>query len=247
MKARIITAVVLVLLVTAGVIVVSSSRATQASSQERIAQLEAAEQMHRLSLKQRIELAKLKGQTKLLHKSSYANADYPDVAGFDAALNLFTVVLAQPVASAGYVNRAGEIGTSYKFKTLEVLSRPAAPQTPPTFSGIIHPDLQPLADDEFIVSMPGGKASIDGVEVTEKYDDLDSFDTTKRYLLFLTFDASGKIGGMSLGPMSALIVNDDHSVSTLDKKDNTLKRGMDAEYGNSVERLKTHLRKKVKN
>ena len=246
MKLKVSVVIAFLLIVAIGVTITASKAKQQSADAQQIAELEEKEKKQGLPLRERVKLAKLKGQKDLFVPLSYATSDYITFSDMDTAAAIYTIVIAQPVALMTYTNEEGRIGTSYKFKTLEVLSEPKPSKFPFTFRGKLPAELQPFGDDEYLVSLLGGTLNIEGVNVTTKYDDYEQFSLSKKYLLFLEFDTSKKVGGMDMGPLSALTINDDGALETLDKKPHAIKRAVDKNFDNSVERLKNHLKARVR-
>lgn len=222
----------------------NASKAEPPSPQDVKAQMEEKERSVGLTLRERVRLAKLEGRQKISVPASFSSRHYAGFSNFDTAAAVYTAVIAEPVAAVSYVGSDGLIVTSYKFKTGEVLSEPGSSNYPSTFNGDIRPELLPLEKGEFIVSVLGGTATVDGVEVTVKYDDYEPISLSRRYLMLLDFDTTKRVGGMDMGPLSVLAINDDGTLETLDGGRHKIKKEVDARFGNSVERLKAHLKKR---
>lgn len=229
-------------LVAGAAIVITASNAQRKSPQQQISDLEEKEKRAGLMLKEHVKLAKLRGQQKLFIPKSYNASFYPSVRNVDVAAAVYTIVIAQPTAMTSRLNDQGQIVTSYKFRTIEVLSEPASQKFPFTFSGSFPPELQPFGEGEFLLTTSGGTLEVDGIEVTTKYDDFELFSLNGKYLLFLDFDTTKKMGGMDMGPLSALGVKEDGSMATLDNQEShEIKQVINSRFGNSIERLKNHL------
>lgn len=242
-----VSAVIASLLIVAIGVAITASRAKQKSADaQQTSELEEKGSKLGLTLQERIKLAKLKGQKNLFVPLSYGTSDYITFSDMDTAAAIYTIVIAQPIAVATFTEEEGQIVTSYKFRTVEVLTEPKPSKFPFTFRGELPAELQPFGDNEFLVSILGGTLNIEGVNVTTKYDDYEPFSLSKKYLLFLEFDTSKRVGGMDMGPLSALTINDDGTLETLDKKPHAIKRAVDKNFDNSVERLKNHLKARAR-
>lgn len=227
-----------------GCIALAVSKAEPKSSRQQLSELEEKDEKVGLSLKERVRLAKLRGQKKLTFTAwSLATKDYISFPGVDTALSVYTVVIAQPIAETTFVSPAGEVVTNYKFKIHELVSEPPSSKYPPSpFSGQIRPELLPIQDGEFVLGALGGTVSIDGVEVTSKFDNFEPFSLHKKYLLFLNFDSTRTVGGMEMGPLSALAINEGGTLQTLDNNPkHAIKQSMDSEVGNSVDQVRIGL------
>lgn len=238
------TLVALALAVLAAGVVLSASRAQGDSPERQLKELEAKEKTGGLTLAEHARRARLKGERQLTVSKSLSSADFAGFKDFETAAAVYTILVASPVVATSYVNEYGEIGTSYKFRTLEVISEPPPDKYPFTFEGNLRDELLPLGEGEFVVSLRGGTATIDGVEVTTRYDDIEPFSPSAKYLLFLSFDTTRRIGGLSMGPKGALLVNDDGTIETLNKRPSRIKQEVDARYHNSIDRLKADLKGK---
>jgi len=249
MTQRTVTLFILAVLIATGCIALAVSKAEPKTSEQELSRLEEKDNKIGLSLRERVRLAKLKGQKKLTFTAwSLSSMDYVSFPGVDTALSVYTVVIAQPVAEVTYVSPAGEIVTNYKFKIYEVVSEPPASKYPPEpFNGNIRPELLPMQEGEFVVGALGGTATVDGVEVTSKFDNFEPFSLHKKYLLFLNFDSTKTVGGMGMGPLSALAINDDGTMQTLDgNPTHSVKRSLDSQFGNSVSQVQIGLRHRAK-
>jgi hypothetical protein len=246
MKLKLFAAFAFLLVVAIGV-TITASRAKQKPVQQQVSELEERENRVGLTLEERVRLAKLKGQHKLVVPKSHRTSMYVGFKDMDTAAAVYAIIIAKPVAAIGRLDDEGRIVTSYKFKTVEVLSEPAPSRFPHTFSGELPDELQPFEKDEFMVTTLGGTTVVDGVEVTTKYDDYEAFSLSKNYLMFLDFDTTHKVGGMDMGPLSALTIDDDGSMTTLDRnQSHEIKQALDTRFGNSISQLKSHLQNRGK-
>lgn len=250
MRTKAKLAVLLLVLAVASVVAfISASKAKPKPTRQQISELEEKERKAGLVLKERALLAKLKGEQKITYTAwSLSSKDYVSFSGVDAALAVYTVVVAQPVAETTYVSREGEIVTNYKFRTLETISEPPPNRfAPGPFDGEVRAELLPLESGEFVVGRLGGTSSVDGVEVTAKFDDFEQFSLFKPYLLFLSFDSTKRVGGMEMGPLSALAINEDGTLGTLDRRpDREIKRGLEEAFGDSAALVKAGLKRRAK-
>jgi hypothetical protein len=247
MKVKIIILCFLISLAAVVGIMMNASKAQPKSVQQQITELEEKEKAAGLTLQERVGLAKLRGERKVVIPKSYGTSFYAGFKDLETAAAVYSIVIAQPVAMINRTTDDGRVVTSYKFKTLEVLSEPVSPPSPFTFHGSLPAEFQPFDNDEFLLTTLGGTMNIDGVEVATKYDDFEPFALANKYLLFLNFDSSKKVGGLGMGPLSALVVGDEGSMRTLDNQPHhAVKRAVDAKFGNSIERLKDYLKSKVR-
>ncbi len=226
---------------------INASKAKPKSIPQQIEESEAHDEKHGLTLQERVKLAKLRNEQKITVPMSYSNSLYAGFRDMDTAAANYTIIIAEPVAVVTRLDERGRIVSSYRFKTIEVLSEPGTSIAPYTFSGNLPAELGTFGDGDFLVSTLGGSKNIDGVEVTSKYDDFDLFSLNKKYLLFLDFDTTKTVGGLDMGPLSALEINADGTVNTLDKQEShTIKQVVDSRFGNSIKALKAHIKNQAR-
>jgi len=245
MKVKLTVFVSLILIAIIGIII-TPSEAQHSSTQEQISLLEQKKNKVGLRLNEHVQLAKLKGEKKLFIPFSYNTIFYSGFKDMDTAAAVYSVVIAQPVTMKTLLKDNERINTLYKFRTLEVLSEPAQSKFPYTFTGNPPAELQPLQEGEFLVSLSGGTTTLEGIEVTAKYDNFEPFSLSKKYLLFVEFDTTRRVGGMDMGPLSALAINDDGTLETLDKQKHKIKATIDEHFDNSLEKLKAYLKTRAK-
>jgi hypothetical protein len=147
------------------------------------------------SLRWTAEQAKAKGLTNVIvnRRINYIGS----AERLEGALDYYAVLTAKPVSSFVKASES-EITTWYKFKVIGLHSRaskcpePCAPLPPPPT------ELLPLRRDEIAISVPGGTATIDGVEITENTG-MPKFEEGQKYLLFLRTGVAGSQVAM-IGP-----------------------------------------------
>lgn len=235
--------VTVILAVAFVVALISASKAKQAPARQQIEELEARRKRQGLTVREHVKLAKLRNERKVTVPASHRTSMFAEYADIETAVALSTIVVARPVAAVGRLNEEGHIVTSYKFQTVETLSEPGPSKYPFTFSGEIPAELGALGDGEYMVTVRGGTKEIDGVEVTMKYDDYELFSLGKEYLLFLEFDTTGRLGGLEMGPLGALEIGGDGTLSTMNRSEShEFKQMINSRFGNSVEALKAFLK-----
>lgn len=235
--------VTVILAVALVVALISASKAKQAPARQQIEELEARRERQGLSVSEHVRLAKLRNERKVTVPASHRTSMFAEYADIETAVALSTIVVARPVAAVGRLSKEGRIVTSYKFQTVETLSEPGPSKYPFTFSGEIPAELGALGDGEYMVTVWGGTKEIDGVEVTMKYDDYELFSLGKEYLLFLQFDTTGRLGGLEMGPLSALEIGGDGTLSTMNRSEShEFKQMINSRFGNSVHSLKAFLK-----
>lgn len=241
MRVKLITLAV-ILAAVIGALIFSISKAKQKPDQQQIEELEARGKKYGLTLGEQVKLAKLRNERKITIHKSYNSSSYSVARDIETAAALYTIVVARPVAVVSRVNENEQIVSSYKFQTIEVLSEPVSPSSI-TFSGNIPPELGMFQSGDFLVSTLGGTKEVDGVEVTTRYDDFDLFSVGQEYLLFLELDKTRTVGGLAMGPLSALEIGNDGTLDTLgSRQSNVVKQIINPRFGNSFGSLKTYLK-----
>jgi hypothetical protein len=246
MKSKVV-ALLLVSTVACAVALISTSKAKPQPVQRQIEEMETKDKAQGLTLQERVRLAKLRNQQKITVRSSYSNTLYVGFRDMDNAADNFTIVIAKPVAAVARLDEDGRIHTSYRFKNVEVLSERGPSKYPFTFSGNFPAELGTFEEGDFMVTIRGGVMVLDGVEVTSKYDDFELFSLDKEYLLFLEFDTTGKLGALGMGPLSALTIDPDGTLHTLDRQDShDIKQAIKSQFRDSVETLKAYLKSRAR-
>jgi len=222
---------------------IGASKAKPKPAQQQIEELEAGAKSHGLTLGERVRLAQLRNERKITITNSYSTSTYSEFPDMETAAALCSIVVARPVAAVSRVDDEERIVSSYRFQTVEVLSEPRAPEMTYTFNGTVPPELGRFQEGDFLVTVLGGTKDVDGVEVTSKYDDFELFSVGKEYLLFLNFDTTKTVGGLSMGPLGALEIGGDGTLSTLDRRpSHNIKQMIDSRFGNSFDVLKSFLK-----
>jgi hypothetical protein len=209
MKKSIILASLLLLLAVLGITTLSQ---LSSKNSTRLKNLEQKENQRSITIRERIELAKLRGDKQVLAPgtiSLHPVAKTPEE--LEKLLSGYSLILAEPVGQFGYLGDLNTINSWYKFKILDLINEAPPKQT---FARRELPqELLPLKSDEFLVPIPGGTVTVEGVKVTQRDQNFPPFDQTKRYLLLVSLDPSTKIAEMALGSQSALILNADNSLN----------------------------------
>jgi len=201
-------------------------------------ELKDKEKRNTLALKERVELAKMRGERQILIPGSIsANVE---VENLDEAFSIYTVVIAQPIEAKSFLDVHDAIKSWYKFKVIETLSKKAPPAD--TFFGDPPDDMLPLKDNEILVPRLNGTVVIDSVKVTAPDSDFPTLDKSQKYLLFLSVDTTGKIGRLELGSAAVASITADAKIETTDKQQDRLKLEMKDRYNSSLNQLKEKLK-----
>ena len=244
----VVSTVIIISLATFVVIKTSAQIEQQRTPQQRIAELEQRQRNSRANFRERIELARLRGQRQLLLPAVINNWTFdmpanPEAA--DQALSNYTVVIAQLIGKKSYMSGeegAGDEGiggTWNKFRIIETLSQ-APPQPQLGTWSHIPEEWLPVGENEFLMHSHGGTVTIDGVEVTQYEASIPPFREGQRYLLVLSLDPSTRIGTMALGLYGYSPVNSDNTLDA--RRYHTLQEVIRTRHGGSIEQLRNALR-----
>jgi hypothetical protein len=175
--------------------------------------------------------------------SSSLSITFNEATSLDAAFARDTLIVGTPLVKKSYVVGNQSIDTWYKFRFNETLQQKtiyASVDDAPS-------DMLPLAADEFLVVVPGGEQFIDGVLFTLSVAQFPSFTTNQKYLLFLNYDASKRVGTIGGGPTAIYtVVYPDTLASIFVDSDgmpigSPVGDGLYARFGNSLNQLRNTL------
>lgn len=166
------------LLVLVGIGVKTISQIPRQESERRTTELEEREKRDSLTIKERVELAKIRGKKQIVAPgfvSLHPVAATPEE--IEQLLPRYTIVLAESVEEFGYLIDPRTIMSWYRFRIIDVLSQ-APPQQ--TFAVRQVPDqLLPIKEDELLVPTAGGSATLDGGRNYSKRPDYSSLQEIK--------------------------------------------------------------------
>lgn len=221
----------------------TAQREQRQVSQQRVVELEQRERSGRLHFRERVELARARGQRQLVVPAVINNYSLDMPASPDAAdqvLPNYTVVLAQLIEKKSYMRDDVIGGTWNKFRIIETLSQAPPQPSHGTWSNIPEEWL-PARDNEILMHSHGGTVTIDGVEVKMNDSSVPPFQQGRRYVLVLSLDPSTRVGEMALGLYGFLPINLD---DTLDARrdQHYLQQVIKTHHGGSIGQLRNALR-----
>lgn len=168
------------------------------------------------------------------------NESWESVDTLDAALSRYTVVEATALTKKSYVLDQYGIGTWYRFR----IERTIRQNYLPTCSGCgampeAPADTPPLNSNEMMVLRAGGVEIVDGVTFFVNVSDFPDFWLNQRYLLFIDYDPTKKVGLVSVGPPGIYMVNGSGGLSHVyeSEVDDPIRSGLAAGYGNNANTL----------
>lgn len=173
------------------------------------------------------------------------NIMYEGVDDLTNALSNYTVVDAMPTLKQSYVLDEFSIGTWYKFTVNYTIKQNPMVVCSQCSSNIPDPpaELLPLNTNEILVLHPGGSQSVDGIPFTVTVPEFPDFNLNQRYLLFLDFDATRKVGTVSVGPPGVYVIDGSGNLLHIydANPDDTIGSGLAANYGNNANTLRNAL------
>ena len=160
----------------------------------------------------------------------------------EEAFSSSTVVIAHLISKQSYP-RNNDIITCNKFAIDEVLSEakelpcPAClPLDPPS-------NMLPLKPGEFLISKNGGKVNIDGVEIEQNDRDFPDYEPNQKYLLLINLYPAGTARTIG-GPVGVFKILQNDEILPLRESEHKIRKDIKEKYGNSLEALRKHLKRK---
>ena len=204
----------------------------------------------RQAVTQAIDGATLSGKAALAvgrgesEVSLVSHDSFEGVDSLTAAVGRYTIVEATPISKNSYILDQYSIGTWYKFRVHRFTKQnPLPPCTDCSAMPDPPADQLPLNSDEMMVLHAGGTQVVDGIIFHVTVPDFPDFTLNQRYLLFIDYDATKKVGLVSPGPPGVYMVNGTgglvHVYSA--EPDDTIGSGLTASYANNANTLYTAL------
>ncbi len=188
------------------------------------------------TLRWRAQRALANGETEISQVLNPSRSGVTDVA---EAISLYSLVVAQPVASV-VVENDGTVATWHKFRIIEALtSRPLCTECgplpdPPAELGVI-------ASDQLAVPKLSGTMVVDGVTITTEEADFPELLQSQCYLLFVAVAPGKRVASMAIGPVGVYILDPNNVFVPVTQNPNHIAGGLATSYGNSLEQLKSAL------
>lgn len=168
------------------------------------------------------------------------NDSWESVNTLDAALSRYTVVEATPVSKKSYVLDQYGIGTWYRFRIDRTFKQNPLPACS-TCGAMPDPpaDTPALNWNEMMVLRAGGVQVVDGVTFFVNAADFPDFSLNQKYLLFIDYDASKKVGLVSVGPPGVFMVNGSGGLAHIytSEVDDPICSRLASTYGNNANTL----------
>lgn len=193
------------------------------------------------SLKEIARRSKELGKARITLPGPHANLPGVNMS-LDEALRDHSVVVAEVVARKSYVFDSYGIRTWYRFRITDALSQRIAKYCPTCPEvGEAPQDLLPINSDEFLLATGGGTVNIDGVEVTVDSQSLPTFESGKRYLLFVSLTPSG-VARLGAGPAGIFRVADNEKLEAVDKRNYPIKAEVSRRFAGKLSEFRSHVK-----
>lgn len=168
--------------------------------------------------------------------------DYPGMnSSLDDLRQNYSVVVATPVESKGYLVHSHSIGTWYKFRISEAVSikTPRYCNTCPE-PGLPPDDFRSTLSNEFLLSVDGGTLLIEGVEVTQSSGSIPRFEAGENYLLFISF-LPGGVARLAAGPAGIFRLRDNDRLEGVDTNKHRTYEDIRNRFSGKLSILKSHI------
>lgn len=170
------------------------------------------------------------------------NILFQGVDNLDLAISKYTIVEATPLLSNSYITNPASIGTWYKFRVDGVLSQKPWPQCSECTTADDPPaDFLPLNSDEIAILHPGAVKLVDDVTFFQDVPDFPDFSIGQKYLLFLDYDSTKKVGSIGAGPVAIYMITGYGTLVPVyqaeTETNNPIASEFASRYGNSVDLL----------
>jgi len=160
----------------------------------------------------------------------------------DETLSEYSVVRAKLISRHTYQLDGDNLLTWYKFSLVETLTELKTPPCPNCLS--LTPPLELPFDTakEFLIPRNGGIVAIDGVEIEQIEPDFPDFQNNQEYLLFILLYPN-RVALTAGGPLGVFTIANGDRLIPFSNSSDKIKEGVESKFGNSLARLKHHLKR----
>lgn len=162
------------------------------------------------------------------------------VEGFDDARTHYSMVVAQAVSKQSYAVSAYNIETWYKFTVTETLLT-NAPHICVDDVCSLPADLPAAGANELWLAKSGGTIVRNGVTVDFQFNDFPDFNIGQKYLLFIDFNQSTRVGVPAIGPVGVFMVDNNGTLASIFNEDTGLKSDLSSRFGNSLSQIRNSI------
>lgn len=192
------------------------------------------------TLRRRILEAKARGENTV--QLSVLGCGW-EIGTLQHELSTDTVVLAELVGKKTYESNFG-LHTWYRFRIKETLVEHPYPRLKYSPFQKGPADMQPTADDEFLIQESNGELEIDGVTVTQRSNG-PRYREGQTYLLFLWIEPSARTAIRSAtDPVGVFLIDSDGNLRPYVDDPPQFAAEMQNRFKNSVHKLREALRKR---
>lgn len=165
--------------------------------------------------------------------------EHEEVPTFDTAKASYSVVVATANSKQSLLINPFVISTWFRFTVNETLST-ISPHICTNGRCAPPAGVAAAGSTELLVPKSGGTIVKDGVTVDIEVHGFPDFTPGQKYLLFVDYDASARVGAPALGPIGVFRVNTDGTVTSLSASSD-LKDDIATRFGNSLSQIRTAL------
>lgn len=169
---------------------------------------------------------------------------YAAVSNLDEALANYSTVIARPVARQSQIGlNSKEIETWYKLEIIHYLSQPNRVSDCVSCRPAIEipTELRSVGENELIMVRNVGSVVSDGIRITSTDLMFPEFKIGHEYLLFVSIDASTRIGEFELGPAGVSVIDSSGELKPISEKSHKLNDELVSRFGR-IEQIKEQLK-----
>jgi len=162
---------------------------------------------------------------------------HEDVAGFDEAMNYYSIVVAETLSKQTLAVSAYDTETWFKFAITEILST-KQPHVCVSGACSLPATLSAPSQNELWLSKAGGAIVRNGVTINLEWKDFPDFTIGQKYLLFIDLNQSTRVGVPAIGPVGVFMVDDSGTIASVFDEETSLKSEIASRFGNSLGQIR---------
>jgi hypothetical protein len=154
----------------------------------------------------------------------------------------YTVIVGQPLQIVTAVTIDGYIGTWYKFKVSELLTKQPDVPMGPSLESYSPAVLLPLSADEVLLSSASGSIVSEGITVVERSPYEFRLRLDRQYVLIVYLESSARFAALASMSDGLFELQSDGSILPMGHKDHPLVKDIFVRTGNNLEFLRKALK-----
>ena len=160
------------------------------------------------------------------------------------ALEYYDVVIAESIAKQAFAEDNNEfIRTWYRFRVLEYLHHRTIADCGTCPPALLPPtEMLSIDPDQILVPREGGDLVINGITLSSSDADFNAFEMSRKYVLFLTIDATKRVGTILAGPSGVYTLDSNNFLQPFRVKVSPLSEEIHSKFNNSLAGLTDYLR-----